>query len=115
MKNLIAVSMVYGGLLVTLLGAVSAVFPLRLLAIRSRATRAMVLFFGVIIFVIGAILAAGETRIKSAQTKLDEFASVYQFSESHSIQIHASRERVYEAIRQVSAGEIKLLHPLTDR
>ena len=113
MKNLIAVSMVYGGLLVTLLGTVSAVWPLRLLAIRSRVTGAIVLFCGVLIFVIGAILPAGETRIPSAQTKLDEFAPVYQFSESHSIQIHSSRERVYEAIRQVTAGEIKLLRTLT--
>ena len=105
--------MVYGGLLVTLLGTVSAVWPLRLLAIRSRVTGAIVLFCGVLIFVIGAILPAGETRIPSAQTKLDEFAPVYQFSESHSIQIHSSRERVYEAMRQVSAGEIKLLRTLT--
>lgn len=113
MKNLIAVSLVYGGLLVTLLGAVSVVWPLRLLGLRSRAAGALVLLCGVLIFVIGARLPAGETRVATAQTKLDEFAPVYQFSESRSIQISASKERVYEAIRQVTAGEIKLLRTLT--
>jgi hypothetical protein len=113
MKNLIAVSLVYGGLLVTLLGAVSVVWPLRMLAVRSRATGALVLFCGVLIFVIGATLPAGETRVAIAQTKLDEFAPVYQFSEFHSVHIGASKERIYEAIRQVTAGEIKLLRTLT--
>jgi hypothetical protein len=113
MKNLIPVSLVYGGLLVTLLGAISVVWPLRLLAIRSRATGVLVLFCGVLIFVIGATLPADETRVATARTKLDEFAPVYQFSESHSIQIGASKERVYEAIRQVTAGDIKLLRTLT--
>ena len=113
MKNLIPVSLVYGGLLVTLLGAISVVWPLRLLAIRSRATGVLVLFCGVLIFVIGATLPADETRVATARTKLDEFAPVYQFSESHSVQIGASKGRVYEAIRQVPAGDIKLLRTLT--
>jgi hypothetical protein len=113
MKNLIPVSLVYGGLLVTLLGAISVVSPLRLLAIQSRATGVLVLFCGVLIFVIGATLPADETRVATARTKLDEFAPVYQFSESHSVQIGASKGRVYEAIRQVPAGDIKLLRTLT--
>ncbi len=113
MKNLIAVSLVYGGLLVILAGAVAVVYPLRLLRLRSRAGGGLVLFCGILIFVIGATLPAAETQVPIARTKLDEFAPVYQFSESHSIQIHASRERVYTAIRQVPAGEIKLLRTLT--
>jgi hypothetical protein len=113
MKDLIAVSLVYGGLLVMLVGAVAVVRPLRLPALRSRATGVLVLFCGVLIFVIGATLPADETQVAIARTKLDEFAPVYQFSESHSIQIGASKERVYESIRQVTAGEIKLLRTIT--
>ena len=113
MNNLIAVSLVYGGLLVILAGAVAVVYPLRLLAIRTRAIGALVLACGILVFVIGATLPAAETRVEIARTKLDEFAPVYQFSESHSIEIHASRARVYAAIRQVPAGEIKLLRTLT--
>jgi hypothetical protein len=113
MKNLIAVSLVYGGLLVMLVGTVAVIWPLRWLAIRSRAAGALVLVGGVLLFVVGAILPADETRVANATTNLDEFAPVYQFSESHSIEINASKERVYEAIHQVTAGEIELLGTLT--
>jgi len=54
MKNLIAVALVYGGLLVMLGGAVSLIWPLRVLTIRSRATAAVVVFGGVLVFVAGA-------------------------------------------------------------
>jgi hypothetical protein len=113
MKNLIAVALVYGGLLVMLVGVVSLIWPLRLLAIRSRATGVVALAIGALIVVAGAILPASETRIAPAQTKLDEFAPVYQFSEFHSIEVNASRQRTYDAIRQVTAGEIRLLRTLT--
>jgi hypothetical protein len=113
MKTLIAVALVYGGLLVMLVGAVSLLWPLRVLAIRSRATAAVVLFGGVLIFVVGATLPADETRIAVPQTRLDKFAPVHQFNEFHSIEIKASKERTYDAIRQVTAGEIRLLRTLT--
>src|SRR5271165_2803588 len=113
MKNLIAVALVYGGLLAMLAGAVSLIWPLRLLEIRGRATAAVVLFGGVLIFAAGATLPADETRIMVQQTRLDEFAPVYQFNEFHSLEINASKERAYDAIRQVTAGEIKLLRTLT--
>jgi len=86
---------------------------LRALAIRSRATAAVVVFGGALIFVIGAILPADEKRIAVPQTRLDEFAPAYQFHEFHSIEINASKERTYDAIRPVTAGEIKLLRTLT--
>ena len=57
MKILIAVSLVYGGLLVMLVGAVAVVRPLRLPALRSRATGVLVLFCGVLIFINGGHLA----------------------------------------------------------
>src|SRR5271157_3566723 len=113
MKNLIAVALVYGGLLVMLAGAVSLMWPLRLLAVRSRAAGAIVLLVGALMFVTGATLPAGETRIATPQTRLDEFAPVYQFSEFHAIEVNASRQRTYDAVRQVTAGEIGLLRTLT--
>jgi len=76
MKNLIAVALVYGGLLVIFGGAVSLIWPLPVLAIRSRATGAVVLFGGVLIFIAGATLPADEMRIAVPRTRLDEFAPV---------------------------------------
>lgn len=44
---------------------------------------------------------------------LDRFVPEYQFRERHSIEIAASVERVDEAIRKVTAGEIFLFRTLT--
>lgn len=48
-----------------------------------------------------------------AVTRLDELAPAWQFREIHRIQVHAPAERVYQAIRAVTAGEIRLFRLLT--
>jgi len=47
------------------------------------------------------------------KSRLDEFAPVYQFHEVHAIRVRASPERVFEAVRQVTAQEIRLFRALT--
>jgi hypothetical protein len=46
-------------------------------------------------------------------THLDEALPRYQFSERHSIEIDAPPERIYAAVRAVTAGEIFLFRTLT--
>jgi hypothetical protein len=46
-------------------------------------------------------------------SRLDEFASVYQFSEVHRIRIRASPSRIYRSIKEVTAPEITLFRALT--
>ena len=46
-------------------------------------------------------------------SRLDEFASVYQFSEVHRIRIRASASRIYRSIKEVTAPEITLFRALT--
>jgi hypothetical protein len=51
--------------------------------------------------------------VAAARSKLDAFAPHYQFSEFHSLEIDAPPDRVYRAIREVSANEIALFRTLT--
>lgn len=49
----------------------------------------------------------------SPRTQLDQFVPVYQFSEFHSIRVAAPKEKVYAAIKSVSADEIFLFRTFT--
>ncbi len=58
-------------------------------------------------------LPAREVRVTTPRTHLDEFVPTYHFSEFHSIPVSAPKERVYRAIRSVTASEILLFRTLT--
>ncbi|MFN2546141.1 MAG: hypothetical protein ABR567_01780 [Myxococcales bacterium] len=45
--------------------------------------------------------------------RLDEFAPEHQFNEVHAIRVRAARDRLYRAIKEVTAGEIALFRTLT--
>ncbi len=57
-------------------------------------------------------LPASESRTDRVETRLDEFAPVWQFSERHTITIAAPPARVFEAIKRVRADEIFLFRTL---
>ena len=71
------------------------------------------LYGGLILAVLGFFLPARESRVSTAQTRLDEFAPAWQFHEVHTMRIDAPPARVYEAIKQVRANEILLFRTLT--
>jgi len=111
--ELVGVVLVYSGLIAAFLAVVSVVRPIRFLGIRTR-RRALVIFgLGMAVIACGFALPAREERPVPLRTLLDEFVPVYQFHEVHSIQIRASRERCYAAIREVGPEEIALFHALT--
>lgn len=72
-----------------------------------------VIAVGGLIAAAGFLLPAGETRVKAAETRLDDFVPVYQFREAHATRINASPESVSESIRAVTADEIELFRALT--
>jgi hypothetical protein len=111
--DLIGVGLVYAGLLTAFLGAVSVLRPLRLLRIPTRARGALVLLTGLVVVVLGASLPASESRIVAPRTRLDAFVPAYQFHEVHRVVIRAPRERVYRAVRDVTANEILFFRALT--
>jgi len=93
-------------------GLLSALRPIRSLRIRSRRIAAIVLLVG----------ALGAWRVLNAPvladyvtdpvSKLDQFAPIYQFSETASIPVRASADRVYDALFRVTAAEVPLYRPL---
>ncbi len=67
---------------------------------------------GVVVAGIGFTLPASESRISRVETRLDEFAPVWQFREFHTIRVTAPPARVFEAIKRVTADEIFLFRTL---
>jgi hypothetical protein len=110
---MIGVVFVYAGFILAFLGFVSLLKPLKFLRIRSRPRGALVLLAGLLLTAIGMALPTRETRIAASRTRLDEFVPVYQFAEFHSTPVAASREQTYQAIKNVTAGEILLFRTLT--
>jgi len=110
---MLGVVVVYLGLIAAFLGGVSLLRPLTFLGARSRRQAALIMALGFIVVVIGESLPASETHVATPRTQLDQFAAVYQFSESHSIRISASKEQVYRALKLVTAEEIVFFRTLT--
>jgi len=113
LMNLIGTIVVYAGLLALLVGGLSILRPLTFINIWSRFQGVMLLIGGIVVFLIGANLPAKEQRVATPVTHLDEFMPAYQFGEFHSILIHAPHERVYGALRDVTADEITFFRTLT--
>jgi hypothetical protein len=110
---MLGVVLVYTGFGAALAGAVATLWPLRLLGLTSRRRGLMLLAFGVLLVVAGWALPAPETRVASPSSRLDEFMPAWQFSESHTARVKAPPERVFRAIREVTANEIMFFRALT--
>lgn len=106
------VIVVYLGLITMLAGSVSAIKPLKFLVMHSRGQGLIVIAAGLLIVIIGSSLPASETRIATPGAQLDQFMPAWQFNERHSIRIAAPKEKVYVALKQVSADEILFFRTL---
>ena len=111
--NLIGTILMYVALAAMFLGCISVVRPLSFLGIASRPHGIVIFLCGVAVLLIGVNLPATETRIATRQSDLDDFIPVYQFHEFHKTRIHARRENVFKAIKEVRANEILLFRTLT--
>jgi hypothetical protein len=107
------VLLVDAGLVLLLIGAVSLIRPLRFLGFRSRRTAAMCLAAGLASFTAGALLPARLQHVPAHRSRLDDTVPDYQFREHHEIRIAAPPERVFAAVRGVTAREIRFFLLLT--
>jgi hypothetical protein len=105
--------LLYAGLVVALVGAISLIKPLRFLWIRSRKAGAVVAAAGLLLAAIALMLPVTEHRSTTASARIDEFMPVWQFDERHETYVDASPERVFDAIKTVRADEILLFRTLT--
>lgn len=93
------------------LGAFCLVHPLAVLGVPTRTGGAALLAGGVAAALLVALWPA-PTRRASGQQAIDRFLERYNFHEFHSTRVKASREAVYRAVLDVTAGEIRWLTPL---
>lgn len=110
---MIAVGLVYIGLLAVMFGGVSLFKPLAFCGIRSRRAGVLLLGLGLFLAGVGGELPASDTQVEVVQTQLDRFVPVYQFYEVHTLHIKAPKEQVYRAIKAVTADEITFFQTLT--
>jgi hypothetical protein len=113
MEFVLGVVIVYIGVMAGFVGAVSCLRPLSWLRIRDRWQAVLLMGIGVVLLLAGWSLPASESRVVQPRTQLDQFVPAYQFSEFHSIRVAASKEKVYAAIKSVTAGEISLFQTMT--
>src|SRR5713226_39047 len=89
--------------------------PLALLFLIPRRTRrfaGLFLIFAVAMIVIAIFWPVTDHRVSAPTTHLDQAMPVWQFNERHSTRIHASPERVFEAIHAVTADDILFFRTL---
>jgi hypothetical protein len=110
---MIGSAIVYAGILIALVGFILVVKPIRRLRVKTRPRAAAITASGLLVTLIGFTLPAPESRVTRAQTRLDEFVPVWQFSEFHAATVAAPPELVFEAIERVRAHEILLFRTLT--
>jgi len=104
-------TIVYLGLGIFAAGLGCVVRPIR----RFRFTRRRGLgavAVGALLASIGLLLPASESRVTQKETRLDEFAPVWQFREFHTIEVDAPAEHVFEAMKLVRADEVLLYRTL---
>jgi hypothetical protein len=107
------VSLAYGGFGAMLLGAISVIWPLRRIGIRTRRTAVILIGAGVMAIAAAAFVPAPAARIAAARSGLDAAAPEFEFSEFHALDVQAPPDRVFEAIGRVTADEIALFRLLT--
>lgn len=97
-----------------MLGALSLPHPPRFLRIESRRRAAAIAAIGAAIAALGLLLPPPAAERSSRPPSLiDRFLPEYQFSERHQRVIHATPERIFAAVRAVTADEIALFRLLT--
>lgn len=100
-------SLVYSGFAAVAIGLVL------LLRKRTRRRGAALVLAGLATTFAGFALPARDVRSEAVTSRLDEVMPVWQFDERHTRRIAAPPERVFAAIREVRADEIRLFHALT--
>jgi len=103
---------VYSAASIALAGVVGLIWPCRRLYGNSRLRALMMLVAGTATAIGLAIVTPSETS-SAEHNGIDDFAPVYHFREHHSTIVVAPPERVFAAIRAVTADEIALFSLFT--
>jgi len=110
---MIGSTVLYSGVAMAAAGFILVMKPIRGLGVPTRRRAAVVVAAGVAVITLAFILPAPESRIGRVESRLDEFAPVWQFNERHTLHVAAPPARVFDAIKRVRADEISLFTTLT--
>jgi hypothetical protein len=99
--------LLYGGLGLALVGT-GAMLPRR-----TRRSGLRALISGVASVAIALFWPVREKRADGVHSHLDEIVPHWQFDEHHEIRIDAPPNRIFQAIRDVTPGEIRFFQTLT--
>ena len=106
--------LLYSGLALLALGSVSFARPMAFLGIATRLHALAVFGTGFVGAAIALLLPPPSSRAGArAPARIEELLREFQFEEFHERFVRASPERVFEAIRDVPAADIRLFRLLT--
>jgi hypothetical protein len=105
-------TLTYSGIVLALCGLANVAIPFRFLGIRKRAIGALVLAAGIVLALSALLWPAPTIRVAQHRSVLDDIMPEYQFGERHSARIHAAPERVMQAVRESTFGDMKSLFTL---
>jgi hypothetical protein len=84
-----------------------------MLSRRHRRRGAIAAASGVVAVAAALFWPAAERHASTKSTRLDDIMPAWQFDERHTIHVDAAPERAFDAIRNVTAGEIALFRTMT--
>ena len=113
MIEALASAVTWAGLVLAAAGFLCLLRPMRWLRISTRHRAVRVFLGGAAMFLLAMILPASAKRAVEPSTQLDAWMPEWQFSEFHTVRVHATPDQVYRAIREVTGDEIWLLQTLT--
>lgn len=100
-------------LFLAIVGLLALLRPLPRLRLAPRRRGAALLLLGLSLAVVAAMLPVRSPRLDGPPMVLDAIVPEYQFGEAHDILVRASRERVWRAVLEVRADEIRLFRALS--
>jgi hypothetical protein len=105
-------TLVYAGAVAALVGLANLAVPFRFMGIRRRAVGALGLAGGVGLALVALHWPAATTRVARPTTRLDDVMPEYQFSEIHTVRVHARPAQVMQATREATFGDMTSLATL---
>ena len=103
----------YAGVVITLAGLFSLVWPLRWVGIRTRRRGLLVATIGAALTLLTTVLPNPTRTTAARDTLIDQWLPEWQFSEYHERRVRASPEQLFAAIKRVRSSDIFLFRTLT--
>ncbi|HVN92935.1 MAG TPA: hypothetical protein VMT38_04535 [Terracidiphilus sp.] len=102
----------YSGFVLTFAGLANLAIPFRFLGVSKRRAGALIAVGGAGLAVAALLWPAATTRVTQHRNHLDDVMPEYQFSEIHTVRSRATPQRVIEAARESTWGDLRSLNTL---